>query len=137
MFTPNHMPHGRCQASNVFFWHFGGYIHWRVCYQRGLPRLLLQCTMYSVVTVVTEVTIVTVVTKTLFFHKKKKIHFFLKIYFFRKIFLVCEKRGRVLIAPINCFHKKKFFSKNFFHRKLFSLKKLCNQKNSKNQIVTK
>ena len=44
-----HMPRIRCHMSCVichvscaiFFWQFGGASHCRVCYQRGLPRLVL------------------------------------------------------------------------------------------------
>ena len=57
MFTPNHRSHVRCHVCGVmfcffwvFFWVFlqsGGDSRWRVCYQRGLPRLVLRSKLFS------------------------------------------------------------------------------------------
>ena len=43
MFTPLHVSHVRCHMSRVrchVRWQSCGTIWWRVCYQRGLPRLV-------------------------------------------------------------------------------------------------
>ena len=50
MFTPLHVSHVRCQVSNVtsffllllLFRQLGGASWWRICHQRGVPRLVYE-----------------------------------------------------------------------------------------------
>ena len=65
MFTLHHVSHVKCQVSGVgvrchvsdvrchfflsFFGQSGGTSRWRVCYQRGLPRLVFTQTVYTTI----------------------------------------------------------------------------------------